>query len=79
MLGVCQAACKQRLGLEVFAEDSENRVHAGWPLPVPPLSPSRCWTNSRHWFTTSFFGRKVPESDARSVAAGVSSPVVKAP
>ena len=28
----------------------------------------RAWTsNSKHWFTTSFLWRKVPESDARSV------------
>ena len=26
-----------------------------------------CVANSRHWFTTSFLWRKVPESDARSV------------
>ena len=32
-------------------------------LPVRSLSP-----NSKHWLTTSFLRRKVPESDARSVA-----------
>ena len=26
--------------------------------------------NSKHWFTTSFLWRKVPESDARSVEEG---------
>ena len=28
--------------------------------------------NSKHWFTTSFLWRKVPESDARSVALALS-------
>ena len=27
--------------------------------------------NSKHWFTTSFLSRKVPESDARSVTPGL--------
>ena len=28
-------------------------------------------TNSKHWFTTSFLWRRVPESDARSVPPSV--------
>ena len=30
--------------------------------------------NSKHWFTTSFFWRKVPESDARSVVRTDTTP-----
>ena len=37
------------------------------------ISDSVTEPNSKHWFTTSFLWRKVPESDARSVARAVSA------
>ena len=38
----------------------ENKQDGGGPLTKWPRAP-----NSKHWFTTSFLWRKVPESDAQ--------------
>ena len=48
-----------------------NKLHL-----QPPLSSAAtaAETNSKHWFTTSFLWRKVPESDAWSVRQGPSLP-----
>ena len=48
-------------------------VYRVYDCPVVAATHSKTGPDSKHWFTTSFLWRKVPESDARSMRLGLTS------